>query len=207
LTPPRGNTSGCEASDHAGLPFDGPGDIALIQRGTCTFAAKAAAAYAAGAEAVILFNQGNTDAADRNDLFTPTLSPPDPEVPVVPIPVVGASFANGTALAQAGSTARVAVDLVTRQSENVIAELPGVNSDNVVMAGAHLDSVPAGPGINDNGSGSAVLLEVAQQLGNHTPQNTLRFAWWGAEELGLIGSTQWVLDLPPDELDRIALST
>ena len=50
------------------------------------------------------------------------------------------------------------------------------------MAGAHLDSVLAGPGINDNGSGSAALLEVAQNLANHRPRNTLRFAWWGAEE-------------------------
>ena len=60
------------------------------------------------------------------------------------------------------------------------------------MAGAHLDSVPAGPGINDNGSGSAALLEIAQNLANHRPRNTLRFAWWGAEELGLLGSTAWV---------------
>ena len=71
----------------------------------------------------------------------------------------------------------------------MIAELPGANNDNVVMAGAHLDSVQAGPGINDNGSGSAALLEVAEQIAKLKPQNTLRFAWWGAEESGLIGST------------------
>ena len=88
---------------------------------------------------------------------------------------------------------------------NVIAELPGANNDNVVMAGAHLDSVQAGPGINDNGSGSAALLEVAEQLGKLHPQNTLRFAWWGAEEAGLIGSTQYVDSLSDDELARIAL--
>ena len=82
--------------------------------------------------------------------------------------------------------------LEDRFSENVIAEKEGVNDDNVVMAGAHLDSVPAGPGINDNGSGSAALLEIAQNLANHRPHNTLRFAWWGAEELGLLGSTAWV---------------
>jgi Zn-dependent M28 family amino/carboxypeptidase len=205
LTPPRANSSGCTAADYVGLGFEGPDDIALIQRGTCTFAEKAIAANAAGAEAVIIFNQGNTDAPDRNDLFTPTLSPADPDIPVVPIPVVAASFTNGAALAQAGSTAHVVVDFVTRESENVIAELAGDNDENVVMAGSHLDSVPAGPGINDNGSGSAVLLELAQQVGKIKPQNTLRFAWWGAEEIGLIGSTQWVLDQSPAELDRIAL--
>ncbi len=60
------------------------------------------------------------------------------------------------------------------------------------MAGAHLDSVGEGPGINDNGSGSAALLETALNLAKFKPQNTLRFAWWGAEESGLIGSTAWV---------------
>ena len=73
------------------------------------------------------------------------------------------------------------------------------------MAGAHLDSVQAGPGINDNGSGSAVLLEVAEQIAKLKPENTLRFAWWGAEESGLIGSTQYVAGLSEEELERIAL--
>ena len=77
-----------------------------------------------------------------------------------------------------------------RPQKNVIAELPGVNDDNVVMAGAHLDSVPAGPGINDNGSGSASLLEIAQNMSKNKPQNTVRLAWWGAEEGGLLGSTR-----------------
>jgi Zn-dependent M28 family amino/carboxypeptidase len=80
-----------------------------------------------------------------------------------------------------------------------------VNDDNVVMAGAHLDSVRAGPGINDNGSGTAALLETAQLLAKLKPQNTLRFGWWGAEEAGLIGSTRYVNDLSPAERDRIAL--
>jgi Zn-dependent M28 family amino/carboxypeptidase len=75
---------------------------------------------------------------------------------------------------------------------NVIAEKPGANEDNVVMAGAHRDSVLAGPGINDNGSGSAAIVEVAEQLANTNTQNTLRFAWWGAEESGLVGSTNYV---------------
>ncbi len=74
----------------------------------------------------------------------------------------------------------------------MIAEKPGTNEDNVVMAGAHLDSVGEGPGINDNGSGSAALLETALNLAKLKPENTLRFAWWGAEESGLVGSTAWV---------------
>ncbi len=80
----------------------------------------------------------------------------------------------------------------TRTDVNIIAEKVGRNEDNVVMAGAHLDSVGEGPGINDNGSGSAALLETALNLAKLKPENTLRFAWWGAEESGLVGSTAWV---------------
>ena len=87
----------------------------------------------------------------------------------------------------------------------MIAEKTGANDDNVVMAGAHLDSVLAGPGINDNGSGSAAILEAAEQLAHVDTQNTLRFAWWGAEESGLVGSTNYVNGLSQAEKDRIAL--
>ncbi len=88
---------------------------------------------------------------------------------------------------------------------NVLAEKTGVNDNNVVMAGAHLDSVLAGPGINDNGSGSAAVLETAIQMAHVQPQNTLRFAWWGAEESGLVGSTNYVNGLNQAQKDRIAL--
>jgi Zn-dependent M28 family amino/carboxypeptidase len=87
----------------------------------------------------------------------------------------------------------------------VIAQLPGKNTGNVVMADAHLDSVTAGPGINDNGSGSAALLETALMMAKVKPQNTVRFAWWGDEEGGLSGSTAYVEGLSPAERDRIAL--
>jgi Zn-dependent M28 family amino/carboxypeptidase len=195
----RQNSSGCEPSDFAGFPA---GAIAVLQRGTCPFADKALNAEAAGAAGVVLFNQGDTiGAGDRFGPLNPTLGGPD----VVDIPVVGTSFDAGVALGEAAGDVRLRVAFVDIESENVIAELPGRNDDNVVMAGAHLDSVPAGPGINDNGSGSAVLLEVAQQLGRVRPENTVRFAWWGAEELGLEGSTAWVGDQPAAELDRIAL--
>ena len=199
LVPPRASTSGCEAADFAGLDFSGPSNIALIQRGTCTFADKAVNAEAAGAEAVIIFNQGNTP--DREALIVGTLAPAEPG-----IPVVGASFADGVALAQPGSTAHVRVlPSETRTDVNVIAERTGINDNNVVMAGAHLDSVTAGPGIQDNGSGSAALLETALMMAKVEPQNTLRFAWWGDEEGGLIGSTAYVEGLSQAERDRIAL--
>lgn len=201
LTPPRGTTSGCEAADFATIDWSGPTDIALIQRGTCSFAIKAVNAQQAGVEAVIIFNQGNDPT--REALIVGTLNPSSEPVT---IPVVGASFASGAALAAPGSTARVRVlPSETRTIHNVIAEKRGDNVDNVVMAGAHLDSVTAGPGINDNGSGSAALLETALQMAKVKPVNTMRFAWWGAEESGLLGSTAYVAELPQAQRDRIAL--
>lgn len=196
-------TSGCEATDFAGLDFSGEADIALVQRGTCEFGIKAANAQAAGAEAVVIMNQGNTP--ERSGVLTNiTLIGANPDELL--IPVVGTSYEAGASLASAGSTARVNVpEPVNYPQKNVIAELPGKNTANVVMAGAHLDSVPAGPGINDNGSGSAALIEIAQNMTKLKPQNTVRLAWWGAEEEGLLGSTAYVEELPQAEKDRIAL--
>ena len=205
LTPPRASTSGCEAADFAGLDWSGPADIALVQRGTCNFGDKAFFAEQAGAEAVIIFNQGNTP--EREELIVADASSRTDGTPVEHgIPVVGASFADGVALAQPGSTAFVEVlPAETRQDFNVIAEKEGKNDDNVVMAGAHLDSVIEGPGINDNGSGSAALLETALMMAKVKPQNTIRFGWWAAEEQNLVGSTDYVTGLSQAERDRIAL--
>ena len=120
------------------------------------------------------------------------------------IPVVGASFANGQALAQPGSTALVEViPPETRTDYNVLAEKRGKNDDSVVMCGAHLDGEFAG--INDNGSGSAALLETALMMAKIKPQNTMRFAWWAGEKQGLLGSEAYVEGLSEAERERIAL--
>ena len=196
LVPPRVSTSGCEAADFAGFPV---GNIALVQRGTCTFATKALNAEAAGASAVIIFNQGNLPA--REVLIVGTLAPA-----TLGIPVVGASFADGAALAQPGSTAFIDVNAPQNITlNNVLAESRSGDSNNVVMVGAHLDSVNRGPGINDNGSGSAAILETALQMAKVNPRNKLRFAWWGAEEAGLVGSTAYVAGLTEAERTKIAL--
>ena len=197
----RASTSGCEAADFAGFPV---GAVALVQRGTCDFGTKALNAQNAGASAVILFNQGNDPT--RSDLITGTLLPTGASVT---IPVVGASFAEGARIAGLPAAQRTAViDVpapVQTTINNVIAEKRGTNDDNVVMAGAHLDSVLRGPGINDNGSGSAALLEFAQTTSKLKPQNTVRLAFWGAEENGLLGSTDYVTTLSAAEKERIAL--
>jgi Zn-dependent M28 family amino/carboxypeptidase len=185
---------GCNAADFAGFPA---GNIALISRGACTFAIKATNAYNAGAVGVVIYNNipgplngtlGNTFTLD--------------------IPVTAVSLDMGLQLAQ---TPGLVLHLVTSTlrgiatTYNVLAESKGGDPANVIMAGAHLDSVNAGPGINDNGSGSAAILETAQQLSKISPRNKIRLALWGAEESNLVGSTFYVNSLSQAERDRITL--
>ncbi|MEV7676847.1 M28 family peptidase, partial [Streptomyces sp. NPDC088752] len=88
---------------------------------------------------------------------------------------------------------------------NLIADWPGGDPNQVLMSGSHLDSVTSGPGINDNGSGSAAILETALAVSRagYQPSKHLRFAWWGAEELGLVGSKYYVNNLPTNERSKI----
>jgi len=193
------STSGCEASDFAGFTA---GNIAVIQRGTCSFAQKAANAEAAGAVGVIIFNEGQDG---RTAAFLGTLGGPD-----FTVPIVGAAYDVGVELAAGGVTVRMFVNATseTRISKNVIADTPGGRDDRVVVVGAHLDSVPEGPGIQDNGSGSAAILEIALQLAEIgiEPRNKVRFAWWGAEESGLLGSEYYVSQLSARDIKNIALN-
>ncbi|GAB3654464.1 M28 family metallopeptidase [Actinocorallia lasiicapitis] len=196
-SPTPSSTSGCETADFAGFTA---GNIALLQRGTCSFAIKAANAQAAGASAVIIFNEGQPG---RTDPIAGTLGTPD-----FTVPVVGTSFAAGEELAGlAGAVVHVKTDTVSenRTTENVIAESAEGRDDNVAMLGAHLDSVGEGPGINDNGSGSATILEVALQMAKVKPNNKVRFAWWSAEELGLLGSEHYVGTLSEADQAKIGL--
>ena len=198
------STSGCEPGDFTGFTA---GNIALIQRGTCTFEIKAENAAAAGAVGVVFFNQGNTAAPDRNGIPAVTLG----NGYTGGIPAVNITYALGAQLsAVAGLEMHMFVNVsrVPGTTYNVIAESRHGDPTNVIMAGAHLDSVAEGPGINDNGSGSSALLEVAEQMKKVKTPNKLRFAWWGAEEAGLVGSTFYVNDLAandPDELDNIEM--
>lgn len=196
-TPTPTSTSGCEDSDFAGFV---PGNIALIQRGTCPFIDKIVNATEAGASAVIVFNEGQPGRTDPTPLDLG-------EWRVVPM--VYASFAVGSELAATpGVTVRLKVDsnLVLGTDDNVIAESLFGDPRNVVMVGGHLDSVPEGPGINDNGSGVAALLEVAEEMTGLAPvRNKIRFAFWAAEEIGLLGSDQYVDSLTAAQRDRIML--
>jgi Zn-dependent M28 family amino/carboxypeptidase len=194
-------TSGCEAADFAGFPV---GNIALLQRGVCTFELKAENAAAARASGIVIFNQGNLPSPDRQGIPAVTLTAGNTSG----IPVLGTTYALGETLAgTAGLVMRVFANSLReiKTTYNVLAELPGRNADNVVMVGGHLDSVSAGPGINDNGSGSAAILDLAEAMGKVKPVNTVRFAWWSAEESGLVGSEFYVDNLSQAERDKIAL--
>ncbi len=190
-----GAGSGCEADDFAGFPA---GDIALVRRGGCTFRQKTDNATAAGAVAVLVYN-------NVPGVINGRLNPPET---LAAIPSLGLTDALGQQLLDSpGAIVRVRTDTVAYSfnTRNVFAETPDGDPGNVVMVGAHLDSVRAGPGINDNGSGSAAILETALQMSKVKPSNKVRFAWWGAEESGLVGSTYYVTHLTQAELDRIAL--
>ena len=192
---PQDETSGCEATDFAGVPA---GAVVLVRRGTCPFGVKSTNAAAARAAAVLVANNmdGSLDQATLGDVTGA-------------LPTAGLSRADGDALAgRAGATVNLvlATSVEERRSRNVVAQTTTGRPDNVVMAGAHLDSVPEGPGINDNGSGTAALLETAVRLGGApTVTNAVRFAFWGAEEEGLIGSSAYVGGLSDADRQKIAL--
>lgn len=205
IPPPAqpGSTSGCEASDFAKAP--GPNAVALIQRGTCDFAVKVANAKAAGYAAVIVFNEGQPG---RTEAFAGTLGAP------VSLPAVGTSYAVGRELYNLTKAGNVTVKVATRTissnrpTRNLIAEIPTGRTDRVVVVGAHLDSVPEGPGINDNGSGTSTILEIALQMAKLKvkPLNRVKFAFWGAEEEGLLGSTFYVNSLSTQQKRNIDLN-
>jgi hypothetical protein len=184
-------SSGCEASDFAGFPG---GAVALMRRGGCRFSDKAAVAQAHGAAAALIANDGSPG---HTAPLMATLFGPGTRMPVL---VVSSDVASELAASAQAGSARVHIDLsvvTTRaRSANVIADLPGKKS-GVVLLGAHLDSVASGPGINDNGSGTALVLEVARQARrlHLRPTHGLRFSFWGGEELGLLGSTSYVQSL------------
>lgn len=104
-----------------------------------------------------------------------------------------------------GGVATLDVTIIQTATYNVIAQSKGGDPDNVVMAGAHTDSVQAGPGINDNGSGTISILEVAVKLANFSTNNAVRFGWWSGEEEGLLGATHYVSELSQEEQDKIRL--
>jgi Zn-dependent M28 family amino/carboxypeptidase len=202
------STSGCTAADFSGFA----GKIALIQRGGCNFGVKAINAQAAGAAGVIIFNEGNPG---RTAVLGGSLVDAA-GVPVIPtIPVAFTSFAIGSDLLDQYQAAvqnqtdlpvmSIAIQALVQENApdyNVIAESKGGDKNHVLVVDAHLDAI-YGAGMLDNASGSATILDIAEQMKNVTPKNKLRFIWFGGEELGLLGSHYYVNNLSKTDLSHI----
>ncbi len=198
---PAGRT-GCAAADYDGVNVAGA--VMVLARASCGYTTAQQVAAAAGARAVLIYYPTPSPAniyrfyAFEPDLFT--------------IPIASVSQRDGELLAAAAAGGDVRVHLTLRGSGeprttvNLIAETSGGDPDNVVMIGGHLDSVPEGPGINDNGSTAATVLQVALALAKHqaSVSNKVRFAWWGAEEVIDVGSGYYVDQLGDADRARIA---
>jgi hypothetical protein len=196
---PNSNTSGCEAEDYAGMPA---GAIVLVQRGTCPFAQKFALAETVGAGGALLFNEGQPGRTVPLWFDVTGL-----QVPWAAISVETATeLANGVKQGLTGKKVRFMMDWRpgTYPTKNVIAETKSGDPNKVIVIGAHLDSVGTGAGINDNGSGSAMNLEIAEQIAKLKLRNKVRFVWFSAEESGLLGSEAYVASLPDSERAKIA---
>ncbi|MGW6944821.1 M28 family peptidase [Streptomyces xanthophaeus] len=194
------NTHGCEPADFAAGAFTGK--IALIKRGGCSFAAKQAHAHAAGALGAVVYN--NTTGKINGTIGDAALAR---------IPTGGISQEDGEALAAEAAAGPVTVTLdihelrEMRRTFNVVAQTRGGDAADTVFLGAHLDSLHNGPGINDNGSGSAGILQVAVKLAKSQDKvrNKVAFAWWSAEEFGVLGSQAYLASLTEEQRKQIRL--
>jgi Zn-dependent M28 family amino/carboxypeptidase len=194
-------TSGCQEADWADQVLTGK--IALVERGGCNYVVKVALAQRLGAVAVLIFNDGYPGRSDPAGILLD---------PFTTIPVAGLSYAAGSALYTAVQSGPVNVTFNVQTftenitQDNLIADTATGDPERTIVVGAHLDSVEEGPGINDNGSGSATILKIAEEIADlpRNPRNRIRFAWWAAEESGLNGSTAYVDDLiESGEIDDI----
>jgi hypothetical protein len=198
---------GCDADHWTDVPT---GAIVLAHPGPCRRLEVVLAAQEAGAVAIVTAYPGWT----RDAVLRPTLVDPSG----IRIPVIGATEAMGATLAQAavdGASVRVATDTLveTRTSINLIAETPGGDASKVLMLGGHLDSVVDGPGINDNGTGTMTVLEIAREVAALASANPaaapawkVRVAFWTGEEIGLLGSFAYARGLAPDAIAAIRAS-
>ncbi|CAL3969033.1 unnamed protein product [Diplocarpon coronariae] len=183
---------GCAPEDY---PAEVEGNVVIISPGSCSYDAKATAAGQAGAFGAVIYNSIEGEVVLEGQF----------EAPGNFIPTVGVSWETGQALLQ--SLGDVILFIAPRDvvTYNIIAETRGGDHDNVLMLGAHTDSVAAGPGINDNGSGTIGVLEVALQLSRSSTTNAVRFAFWSANEIGAHGSRHYISTLSQAEARKIRL--
>ena len=196
VEPPSESASGCAPGDFAGFTR---GNVALLERGDCTFDTQVAGARAAGAAAVVIYSDAQEPGAHEARLV---------DAPV--IPVIGTSHEVGAGLLRgyrARESPEVQMDIRTQSKSdkdyNVIADSPYGNPKRTVVIEGHLDSI-FGEGMLDNASGSTTILEIALNLAKTPTRNRLRYIWFGGEEIGLLGSAYYTKHLTTDELRDIA---
>jgi len=203
VTPTNTPAPGCSAADYAGLHVSG--SIVLVPHSSCGYTAQEKIIASLGGRAMILY----VIVPSPEDIWrVQVFSPGDFTIPGGTV-----SGQQAELLAADAATHLVLLHLelrghpVSKTTENIFAQTRGGRADRVVMAGAHLDSVREGPGINDNASSAAALLETAIRLAPYQDRvrNKVRFAWWGAEELVDIGSIYYVSHLTAAQRADIAL--
>ncbi|KAL5878185.1 Aminopeptidase Y [Pyricularia oryzae] len=190
--------NGCSHEDY---PSSVRGNIALIRRGACAFGDKSSLAGKAGAAAAIVYNH------EKGDISGTLGSPNDDHVATFGISLDEAKpliekLESGD---EVDAIAYIRSWVNTAITNNLVAQTNQGDPDNCVALGAHSDSVEAGPGINDDGSGTLSLIEVARQLVKFKVNNCVRFAWWSAEEEGLVGSSYYASSLSPEENLKVRL--
>jgi len=193
VEPPSGSASGCAPTDFA---FFTAGNVALLERGDCTYDTQVANARAAGAAAVVLYDSEAEAGAYEARLTEPAT-----------IPVIGmATYAVGEELlnryrSDAGQTVRIEVRTEHRSGidYNLLADSPYGDPSHIVAIDGHLDSI-YGAGMLDNASGSTTMLDIALNLAKTPTKNRLRYIWFGGEELGLLGSHYYTKHLTQSEL-------
>jgi aminopeptidase YwaD len=194
----NGSIEGNVVSAGVGYPQQFPtgtaGSIVLIERGEITFGEKVANATTAGAAGVLIYNNESGgfvgQLGDRSR-----------------IPAASIAREDGLALLDlvngGGATVRLDIDVKTEtaESNNVVATPPGGSCRLVI--GGHYDSVPAGPGANDNASGTGVVIELARAMAADGDLDDICFVLFGSEEIGLLGSAYYVRSLSSGERDGI----
>lgn len=200
---------GCDPADFESVTPKPPHDrqkrkIALIERGSCSFGNKSELAGKFGYHAVVIFDND----AKSNDGLRGTLG----SVSKHSVSTIGVTHATGKELIKriflnSHYSLQFEMDSFVKRikTKNIIADTKHGDEDNIVALGAHSDSVEEGPGLNDDGSGTISLLNVAKQLTHFKINNKVRFAWWSAEEEGLLGSTHYANNLTRDENLKIRL--
>lgn len=194
--------AGCAAADYVGVSVKGA--ITVVNDSGCSIVDKQNIALTQGAVGLLVVSKASptNPAGAPPSLFTPGY------FSNLTIPVGVIDPTADAALRRTNAPVTLVLDNkpVMTTSRNVVAQTKSGDTQNVIMVGAHLDSVRAGPGINDNGSGVAAVLETALQLGAEPEAgNTVRFAFWGSGEISTDGSSNYVRALTSEQLDDIAL--